>query len=78
MHHPHEFAGLLYSLRHRRHVEPIKLRQTTIELPRVTDKTCSRIQETLLLVDSNLRCPSQQYVTVVDVGRNEAMDERSR
>jgi len=47
MHHRHEFV--FHSLRH---VEPMevdthKLRQSTIELLSVTDKTSSRIQETL-------------------------------
>jgi len=47
MHHRHELE--LHSFRHveSMKVEMHKLPQTAIELSRITNKTCSRIQETL-------------------------------
>jgi len=56
-----------------------KLWQTVIKLPRVTDKTCSRIQKTLLVVAFWAPASSElAYSNVVDARRNEGMNERSR
>jgi len=54
---------------------------TAIELSRITNKTCSRIQTDAVTCHSyklSLRCACQQYITVVDARSNEGMDQRRR
>jgi len=75
IHHRREFV--LYSLRN---IEPMKvdmhkLRQSTIKLLRTTEKTFCSIQKTLQLVSCSFRCPSQQYIAVIDAGRDEGVHE---
>jgi len=77
-HHRHKFV--LYSLRN---IEPMKvdmhnLGQSTIKLIRATEKTCCSIQKTLYslsVVAFGAPASNQQYVTVIDAGRDEGVHE---
>jgi len=77
-HHRHKFV--LYSLRN---IEPVKvdmhnLGQSTIKLIRATEKTRCSIQKTLYslsVVAFGAPASNQQYVTVINAGRDEGVHD---